>query len=109
MGSDGPTLPPYPAAGKVGKQPYVGREWLQPKRGGPGFYLVRIYAVPLMLACSTGRLEQEPCDNKVKPVEPAQMLGSFENQVGFFYGAAEHGERLHDATWGCAGTQARRS
>lgn len=26
-----------------------------------------------------GRLEQEPHDNKVKPVEPAQTLGLFEN------------------------------
>lgn len=58
-----------------------------------------------MLVGLTGRLEQEPCDNKVKPVEPAQRLGSFENQA--FYGAAEHGEHLrNDETWGCAGTQA---
>lgn len=33
-----------------------------------------------MLVGLTGRLVQEPCDNKVKPVEPAQTLGSFENQ-----------------------------
>lgn len=50
-----------------------------------------------MLVGLTGRLEQEPCDNKVKPVEPAQTLGSFENQA--FYGAAEHGEHLCNTAW----------
>lgn len=32
-----------------------------------------------MLVALAGGLVQEPCDNKVKPVEPAQTLGSFEN------------------------------
>lgn len=60
-----------------------------------------------MLVGLAGRLELEPCDNKVKPAEPAQRLSSFENQA--FYGAAEHGEHLRNATWDPAGTQARGS
>lgn len=31
---------PYPTASQVGTRHSVGREWVYPKRGGPGFYLV---------------------------------------------------------------------
>lgn len=96
---------PYPTDGQVGNRRYVGREWVYPKRGGPGFYLLWIYAVPLMLVGLTGRLEQKPYDNKVKPVEPAQTLSSFENQA--IYGSAEHRKHLHNTLWGCTGTWAK--
>lgn len=78
---------PYPTASQVGKQHYVGREWVYPKRGGPGFYLMWIYTMPLMLVGLAGRLEHEPCDNKVKASGTCPDTRLIWKQG--FYGAAE--------------------
>lgn len=46
---------------------------------GPAFHLVWTSAVPLMFLGLARRLEWEPHNSNVKPVEPAQMLRSSEN------------------------------